>query len=106
MADGTPKKPSITFGNEVCNINASEPGSAMKADGAIVRLPVFVVDDVLASTGSTATASTAASTSDVPVEGTLCHIATTYVTSPCLDCVPTGTRTPKKGMCTSWTAYY
>ena len=50
MADGTPKKPSITLGNEVCNINASEPGSATKADGALVRLPVFVVDDVLKMT--------------------------------------------------------
>ena len=36
MADGTPRKPSITLGNEVCNINASEPGSARKADGAEV----------------------------------------------------------------------
>ena len=62
MADGTPRKPSITLGNEVCNINASEPGSARKADGAEVRLPSFVVDDVLASTASTA----AGSTGDVP----------------------------------------
>ena len=69
MADGTPRKPSITLGNEVCNINASEPGSARKADGAEVRLPSFVVDNVLAGTGSTAAASTAASTSDVPVVG-------------------------------------
>ena len=69
MADGTPKKPSITFGSEVCNINASEPGSATKADGAQIRLPGFVVDNVLASTGSTAAASTAASTGDVPVVG-------------------------------------
>ena len=69
MADGTPKKPSITLGNEVCNINASEPSSATKADGALVRLPGFVVDDVLASTGSTAAASTAASTGDVLVVG-------------------------------------
>ena len=69
MADGTPRKPSITLGNEVCNINASEPGSARKADGAEVRLPSFVVDNVLAGTGSTAASSTAASTSDVPVVG-------------------------------------
>ena len=61
MADGTPKKPSITFSGEVCNINASEPSSATKADGAQVRLPTFVVDDVLASTASMA----AGSTSDV-----------------------------------------
>ena len=65
MAEGTPKKPSITFGGEVCNINASEPGSATKADGAQVRLPTFVVDDVLASTASTA----AGSTGDVSVDG-------------------------------------
>ena len=45
-------------------------------------------------------------TYDITDEGPLCHTATTYVTPPCLDCVPTGTRTPKKGMCTSWTAYY
>jgi len=69
MADGTPRKPSITLGNEVCNINASEPGSARKADGVEVRLPSFVVDNVLAGTGSTAAASTTASTSDVPVVG-------------------------------------
>ena len=49
MAEGTPRKPSITLGNEVCNINASEPGSATKADGAQVRLPGFVVDAVLDS---------------------------------------------------------
>ena len=67
MADGTPRKPSITLGNEVCNINASEPGSATKADGALVRLPGFVVDDVLAGTGSTAAGTTTAGTSDVPV---------------------------------------
>ena len=65
MADGTPKKPSVTLGNEVCNINASEPSSATKADGAQVRLPGFVVDDVLASTASTA----AGSTGDVSVGG-------------------------------------
>ena len=65
MAEGTPKKPSITFGGEVCNINASEPGSVTKADGAQVRLPTFVVDDVLASTASTA----AGSTGDVSVDG-------------------------------------
>ena len=69
MADGTPRKPSITLGNEVCNINASEPGSATKADGALVRLPVFVVDDVLAGTGSTAARTTTAGTSDVLVDG-------------------------------------
>ena len=69
MAEGTPRKPSITLGNEVCNINASEPGSATKADGALVRLPGFVVDEVLASTGGTAAASTTASTGDVPVVG-------------------------------------
>ena len=69
MAEGTPRKPSITLGNEVCNINASEPGSATKADGALVKLPGFVVDDVLAGTGSTAATSTAASTSDVLVVG-------------------------------------
>ena len=71
MADGTPRKPSITLGNEVCNINASEPGSATKSDGALVRLPVFVVDDVLAGTGSTAAASTTASTGDVLVVGNI-----------------------------------
>ena len=69
MADGTPKKSSITFGSEVCNINASEPGSATKADGALVRLPVFVVDDVLAGTGGAAARTTTAGTGDVPVVG-------------------------------------
>ena len=64
MADGTPKKPSITFGSEVCNINAFEPGSATKADGAQVRLPTFVVDDVLASTASTVAGSTSDVTGD------------------------------------------
>ena len=62
MAEGTPKKPSITFGGEVCNINASEPGSATKADGAQVRLPGFVVDAVLDSTA-------AGGTEDVSVSG-------------------------------------
>ena len=62
MAEGTPKKPSITFGNEVCNINVSEPGSATKADGAQVRLPGFVVDAVLVSTA-------AGGTGDVSVSG-------------------------------------
>jgi hypothetical protein len=52
MEDQTPKKPSITFGNEVCNINAFEPRSATKADSAQVRLPgtvTFVVDMLLGS---------------------------------------------------------
>ena len=69
MADGTPKKTSITLGNEVCNINASEPGSATKADGALVRLPGFVVDNVLASTGGAAARTTTAGTGDVLVVG-------------------------------------
>ena len=69
MADGTPRKPSITLGNEVCNINASEPGSATKADSALVRLPVFVVDDVLVGTGGAAACTTTAGTSDVLVVG-------------------------------------
>ena len=60
---------SVTLGNEVCNINASEPGSATKADGALVRLPVFVVDDVLAGTGSAAARTTTAGTGNVPVVG-------------------------------------
>ena len=67
MADETrsPKKPSIAFGSEVCNIDTSEPGSATKADGAQVRLPSFVVDAVLGGTASTA----AGITGDVSVDG-------------------------------------